>query len=595
MTAAWTIAPASPGVGLRVISQVGPAETWQAELATPTPPGGADPELMVVDLPVARAIRAFTSGWGLEFEPSTLPVDRPHVWEVTSGRSSNGALPWLAVEGDEVCVVITVHWSGNWRFTVTPGPARCRVAVGLHPDGQRLHLGPGDRLELPAVSLASGETVEAAAAALAGRLARQAPGPQAGLLTEWNHWWPYEDAEIDEATFLAEAEVAATLGLEVAVLDAGWFGRSEATSSWVAERGDWHRVNTARFPHGLTWLADQTRRRGIGFGIWIEAEAVGPGAGIARERPELLALGADETPLGYVCLGSPDGRQHVRSRVADLITTTQARWIKWDFNLDPGSGCRRDDHGHRADDGLLRHYLGLYRVLDDLRAAHPETIFEACSSGGLRIDAGLAAHVDAFFLSDPDWTEHHLACLWGAARMLPPRQLLHWSQSEWRGEHRFQKVDYSGTLITTDAFDTKIRAALLHRFGVSVRLTQMRPDLRRRLREHLRVYDTWIRPLLVDGILRPLTEQPLREERGCRQPSFQLTSNDRHLLAAFRLPPHQPWDPVVPRLPDVSADYEVTDLDGTETRRRIAAADLLRDGLTPAPTTTSALWSIRRC
>ena len=275
------------------------------------------------------------------------------------------------------------------------------------------------------------------------------PPSAAGLLTEWNHWWPYEDAEIDEETFLAEASVAADLGLEVAVLDAGWFGRPEASSDWVAERGDWHRVNTARFPHGLAWLAEETRRRGIDFGIWIEAEAIGPGATVAAEHPEIVARTADGS-LGYVCLGSPAGRTHVHDHVARLIAETGARWIKWDFNLDPGSGCRRGDHGHDADDGLLRHYLGLYAVLDRLRAAHPDTIFEACSSGGLRIDAGLAAHVDGFFLSDPDWTEHHLTCLWGAARLLPPRQLLHWPQSEWRGEHRFQKVDYSGTLITTE-------------------------------------------------------------------------------------------------------------------------------------------------
>ena len=335
------------------------------------------------------------------------------------------------------------------------------------------------------------------------------------------------------------------------MLDAGWFGRPEASSDWVAERGDWHRVNTARFPHGLSWLADQTRRAGIDFGIWIEAEAIGPGATVAAEHPEIVArddsgAGDDSGALGYVCLGSPAGRDHVHDHVARLIAETGARWIKWDFNLDPGSGCRRTDHGHGAADGLLRHYLGLYAVLDRLRSAHPDTVFEACSSGGLRIDAGLAAHVDGFFLSDPDWTEHHLTCLWGASRLLPPRQLLHWPQSEWRGEHRFQKVDYSGTLITTAAFDTKIRAAMLHRFGLSVRLTQLRPDLRERLRHHLRIYERSVRPLLVDGLLRPLTDQPLREERGHRQPAFQLSSSDDHVVAAFLLPPQWDWTPIVP-------------------------------------------------
>ena len=234
-------------------------------------------------------------------------------------------------------------------------------------------------------------------------------------------------------------------------------------------------------------------------------------------------------------------------------------------------------------------------MLDRLRAAHPDTVFEACSSGGLRIDAGLAAHVDGFFLSDPDWTEHHLTCLWGAARLLPPRQLLHWPQSEWRGEHRFQKVDYSGTLIRADQFDTKIRAAMLHRFGISIRLTQLRADLHERLRHHLRVYEQSVRPLLIEGILRPLTDQPLREEQGHRQPAYQLTSGDDHVVAAFLLPPQWGWQPVLVDGLDPTADYEVRDLNTDQPLADSTGAELMSVGLpVPSGSTTSVWWSVRR-
>jgi alpha-galactosidase len=457
-------------------------------------------------------------------------------------------------------------------------------------------LGEGETSSLPEVSIGWGATRTEAATALARHLAGQAPaGPP--LLTEWNHWWPYEDAEITEDVFLDNAAVAADLGLDVAVLDAGWFGRAEADSDWVAERGDWHLVNTARFPHGLAWLADETRARGIDFGIWIEAEAVGGRATIADQRPELLATGADEESLGYVCLGSPDGEDHLYRTVSGLIATTRARWVKWDFNLDPGSGCLRSDHGHLPEEGLLRHYLGLYRLLDRLRADHPDTVLEACSSGGLRIDAGLAAHVDAFFLSDPDWTEHHLTCLWGAAQLLPPRQLLHWPQSEWRGEHRFQKADYSGTLITTAQFDTKIRAAMLHRFGISVRLTEMRPELLERLHRHLDTYRNVVRPLVEAGVLIPLTEQPLREEQGHRQPAFQLTSGDDHLVAGFRLPPTGGWAAVRPVGLDEHADYSVRriELTGASASEQLTGRQLLDDGLVASDQReTSAVWQLSR-
>ena len=210
---------------------------------------------------------------------------------------------------------------------------------------------------------------------------------------------------------------------------------------------------------------------------------------------------------------------------------------------------------------------------------------------------GLAAHVDGFFLSDPDWTEHHLTCLWGAARLLPPRQLLHWPQSEWRGEHRFQKVDYSGTLITADQFDTKIRAAMLHRFGISVRLTQLRADLHERLRHHLRAStSTSVRPLLIEGILRPLTDQPLREEQGHRQPAYQLTSGDDHVVAAFLLPPRWGWQPVLAWMVSIRPPtIEVPDLDTDQPLADSTGAELMPVGWpVPSGSTTSVWWSVRR-
>ncbi|MET1004009.1 MAG: glycoside hydrolase family 36 protein [Propionibacteriaceae bacterium] len=557
--------------------------------------GSWDPQIGYLELPNVQKVFGFTSSWGLEFQPVQLAVDEPSQLEVTSGRSTQGAVPWLAVDTADGWYVVTVHWSGNWRLSLTPADGATTVTIALHPEGQQVVLGEDEVFTLPEVSVGWGATRLEAAAALARHLAGQTPsGPP--LLTEWNHWWPYEDAEINEDVFLDNAAIAADLGLDVAVLDAGWFGRAEADSDWVAERGDWHLVNTARFPHGLAWLADETRARGLDFGIWIEAEAVGHRATIADSRPELLALGPDQTPLGYVCLGSPGGEEHLYRTVAALITTTRARWIKWDFNLDPGRGCTRSDHGHRPEEGLLRHYLGLYRVLDRLRVDHPDTVFEACSSGGLRIDAGLAAHVDAFFLSDPDWTEHHLTCLWGAAQLLPPRQLLHWPQSEWRGEHRFQKADYSGTLMTPDQFDTKMRAAMLHRFGVSVRLTEMRPELRERLGRHLQTYRDVVRPLVESGILIPLTDQPLREEQGHRQPAFQLSSGDEHLIAGFRLPPTGDWEAVRPFGLDENAEYAVRRLDGSGSPSEARSGrQLVDDGLVADTRgATSVMWQLSR-
>ncbi len=239
-----------------------------------------------------------------------------------------------------------------------------------------------------------------------------------------------------EEVIAANARVAAELGIRVVTVDAGWFGAPDAGSDWQEQRGDWDRVNTARFPSGLAALGRSVRAAGAEPGIWIEAEAVA-GPRLRQQRPEALAradgrrrdpsyrvttVSLDEDDpgfLGYVCLGSEAGRDHVRSALRDVVAAVGARWVKLDFNIDPDGGCKRTDHGHGRGDGLLRHYQGLYAVLREFRETHPEVILEACASGGLRLDLGLAREVHGFFLSDPDYTEHHLQVLHGAAHLLP--------------------------------------------------------------------------------------------------------------------------------------------------------------------------------
>jgi len=199
---------------------------------------------------VVTALHAFTSSWGREWEPVDLDPAVAHVIGTASGRSSNGMVPLLIVENSTGALAIAPRWSGSWRIQLDPGPSGLRIAVSIAPPGDGAVDAEGAvdaggavarkvHEELPPVSLAWGATGVDATAELARLTATSTPR-RAPILTEWNHWWPYEDVEIDEDTFLAEAEVAAGLGLEIAVLDAGWFGASSADSSWHDQRGDWH-------------------------------------------------------------------------------------------------------------------------------------------------------------------------------------------------------------------------------------------------------------------------------------------------------------------------------------------------------------------
>jgi alpha-galactosidase len=550
----------------------------------------------------------YRSAWGDEFRPVTGWTSHDLVLESRAGRSSNGHDPYLGLEREGAAIAVLPAWSGNWHIHAL---AEGHVTAGISPWRFRVDLAPGEELEAPSVVVAvAGDLDEAAVAvqrAVAGDWLPRTPWTDQ-LPLEWNHWWPYEDVEVTEQIIAENAALAADLGFDVATVDAGWFGAADAGSDWQEQRGDWGSVNSARFPSGLEALGDSIRDAGLAAGMWIEAEAVGRSSKLRAERPELLALSDgtrpdpsyrfmtvsvdadDPTFLGYVCLGSEAGRDHVLTSVSRLIERTGSRWIKLDFNIDPDAGCRRTDHGHGEGDGLYRHYLGLYNVLDELRARHPEIVLESCASGGLRIDLGLARHVHAFFLSDPDYTEHHLQVLWGVRRVLPPVGILHWSWSQWRGEHPASQRDWANLPVAE--FDRMLRAAMVHRFGASLRLPELRPDLLERLRVHLALYRDVLTPVIRDGVLRPLTESPARGGRGERAPAIQLTgSSDRHVVLAVTLDGGVRRAVVHPVALDPAARYRVTDL-ATGAATEATGAELLADGIPLAGDPAVCSWLV---
>ncbi len=519
---------------------------------------------------------AFNSAWGDEWRPVTGVTDYHHKLGTRSGRSSHGMSPWLGLEREGVGVVVTPAWSGNWHIDIDEGT---RVSAGISTWQFAVALASGESVTAPSVVIAVAESRDAAAVALTTAVGRDwIPRSEASdrLDVEWNHWWPYEDVEVTEQVIWDNARIASEIGVGVATVDAGWFGPSDPATYWGDYRGDWDVVNTVRFPSGLAALGEGIRAAGARPGIWAEAEAVGSLAAVRRERPEIMAHAVDgrrhdpsyglssqsldpldPTFLGYVCMGSEAGRTFVLESMSAAVTATGAEWIKLDFNVDPDAGCTRTDHGHGAGDGLFRHYEGLYAMLDEFRARHPEVVLEDCSSGGLRLDLGIARHVHTTFLSDPDFTEHALQVFWGASLLLPPAAILHWSWSQWRGDHPAQRLDFGA--LTEEQFATTLRAAMLHRFGFSLRLPELRPELLAVLQSHVEAYTSTIAPLVRDGKIHRLTDQPQRGGFGERAPAFQLSSGGSHVITQFVLDGGQTPAAVHPVL-DPTREYRATDL-----------------------------------
>ncbi|MGU3568271.1 alpha-galactosidase [Paenibacillus sp. A51L] len=526
-------------------------------------------------LPLPRdewRVEYYASDWGAEFEPRSEPLAGGFMLETRFGRSSKGTHPWMTLyrmDGSGQLLTVSPMWSGNW---VMRGEAKAeggyRISGGLHDWEFAKVLQPGGEFGSVHAAMALGNSGDPDTTAVQfARVGRKHWYPHnafsRSLPVEWNHWWSYEDRDVNEENFRQNAESAASLGMEVVTLDAGWFGPSEPGTEWYDYRGDWELVNAARFPGGIRPLSDRIHGLGLKFGLWCEIEAAGKLSSLGERSPAFVAR-RDGEPLGYVCFGNPEAREWAFQTLDRLIADYGCDWVKLDFNLDPQAGCNCTDHGHGPGDGLYEHYTGYYSVLDRIRERYPDIILENCSSGGLRIDLGMMRHTHLTFLSDPDWPEHSLQVFWGAVAMLAPDACLHWSYSEWRGDHPSQTFNPRDPLLTEKRFDYYTRISMLRGFGFSQKLSEMPERWRRRIADHVKVYKETVRMFVREADLYRLTGQPLREGGGERWAAFQysLGSEDKHLLFTFRLPRSPESREIRLKHLDPDASYQVGTVDG---------------------------------
>jgi alpha-galactosidase len=490
-------------------------------------------------------IKYFRSSWGKECTPADESLDGNKILQVTSGRSSHGTHPWFSVSGENGnMITCSIAWSGNWiaRFEHT-SESCCSITCGLNNWCFEKTLKAGEIMEGIHIIYSGPFKGSLDDTSLNfTRWGKKYWYPQNDFLksmpVEWNHWWPYEDRYIDEDVFKANVDICRDIGVNICTLDAGWFGSSSDRSNWYKVRGDWHNVNQDRFPSGIKALADHTHSKGLKFGIWCEIEAIGEEAVLSLIHPEFIAK-RDEKNLGYLCFGNPDARKWAYSVLVSLITEYKADWIKLDFNLDPCAGCSRTDHGHGSGDGLYEHYMGYYKVLDEVRAAYPDVVLENCSSGGLRVDLGIMKHTHVTFISDLDHPVHALQVFWGITMMLHPSVCLQWSWSQTIDE-KLNNIINEPVTVDTPIYklDYYIRNSMMKNPGFSYRMPDMPGWCLDRIKYHINVYKNMISRFVKNADFFHLSEQAQRTGEGDRWNSFEFVLADKSeaVVFIFRLP-----------------------------------------------------------
>lgn len=458
-------------------------------------------------LPAAYdTLSCFASGWGSEFTPRRAEKLSAYTFQNTKGRCSAESAPFFTLSGDGRQIDFAVCTSGNYRVNLERDSCRTVLTISDPDEEFSTMLAPGEDFSFPTVLAHICSGTEECYRVKQEFLARAAADHPVyhDLPIIYNHWWAYEDRHVCEEVILQNAAIARRIGVDMLVLDAGWFGHDSMNEEWFRVRGDWQNVNRCRFPHGLSWLREKLGELGLRLGIWCELEGLGEGSELLREHPEYAAL-RDGASLGYVCFASPQVQEWAYQTMSRLFSKCGAAYWKLDFNLDPGLGCNAPGHGHGPGDGLVRHYEGLYRVLDRIRADFPDLVIENCSSGGQRLNLEMGRHTHIHFLSDPDYSTHQMHQFKEASKWFLPKQLLHfmWSNTvSTDGGAPFENLNLD--ILPPHETVYHMRLAMMHQFGISHRLTQYSRRTLDLLQANLKQYKELIRPFVSEGEYLPV-------------------------------------------------------------------------------------------
>jgi len=210
------------------------------------------------------------------------------------------------------------------------------------------------------------------------------------------------------------------LGIELFVLDDGWFGkRNDDTTSL----GDWV-VDKNKLPNGLQGIVNKVRDKEMQFGLWFEPEMVSPDSDLYRQHPDwcLHVEGRRRTQARQqlvLDLSRQDVQEYIISAVSDVLSSAPITYVKWDMNrnmTEIGSALLPAD---RQRETAHRYMLGLYRVMDAITSAFPHVLFESCSGGGGRFDAGMLYYMPQTWTSDNSDAISRLKIQYGTSMVYP--------------------------------------------------------------------------------------------------------------------------------------------------------------------------------
>lgn len=441
------------------------------------------------------------------------------------------------------CYAFNLIYSGNHREIIEKSPfGLARFQSGINPQDFSWTVAPGKGFITP-------EAVVTYSAAGNNGAATNMHGFVNAHIVRGA--WQYRERPVLcnnwEATYfnfsenrvLELAKAAKGVGVELFVLDDGWFGQRDDDTTSL---GDWY-VNTKKLPNGITHLSNQIHAMGLMFGIWVEPEMISRRSLLFDKHPDWAVIipgrdpsvGRNQFILDFT---RKDVRDYIVQAMTEVFTLSRADYVKWDMNrifsdFYSASGMQMGEFSYR-------YVMGLYEVFERLTDAFPDILFEGCASGGNRFDLGILCFMPQIWTSDNSDAFSRTQIQGGTSYAYPVSTM---------GAHVSASPNHQ-TLRKTDA-ESRFNVAAFGALGYEMDLGSLNMQQKQAVKEQISFYKKY-RGLLQYGRFYRLSEE------GSNRTRWMVANTDfsEMLVLDFQTLNRPNIGPEVLRIPFARPDYD---------------------------------------
>ena len=428
----------------------------------------------------------------------------------TRGTSSHHQNPTVLLctpdctETAGACIGAALVYSGSHQTRLECDQlGQVRMVMGIHPDLFRWELKAGETFSTPEVMLSYSDTgLETLShhfhQAIREHICRgkYQLAERPVLINNWEATYFGFDTE----KILHIAEEAARLGVDMLVLDDGWFGKRDDDCSGL---GDWF-VNETKLSGGLHDLVEKIKGMGMRFGIGFEPEMISEDSDLYRKHPDWAIRIPDRAPMRsryqlVLDMANPEVQEYLFRVMSDVLHSADISYVKWDMNRSISDWYTRTLPADRQGEMPHRYVLGLYALLERLTAAFPDVLFEGCSGGGGRFDAGMLYYCPQIWCSDDTDAYERTKIQYGTSFFYPVSAV---------GSHVSTVPNHQTGRITP--FETRGTVAMAGSFGYELDLNLLSDGEKQEVAEQIRQFKTY-GPLIHNGKYYRLTN-PMAED-----------------------------------------------------------------------------------